>query len=143
MRKALSDADKGVRAGAAWALGEMGPAAKSAVPELRRAISDPGKSVRSEAEGALKKIEHDGSNRQGGKEGQWAEGPRFTQPRASPWGHGQLRRESAQRAKSSTDSRRRVGPLDRRKHMDGILDPQGDALVVIHKLTTPSALCRW
>lgn len=53
----LGDEDPGVRAWAAYVLGEIGPQASSAAAALREALSDPDEGVRMEAELALERIE--------------------------------------------------------------------------------------
>jgi hypothetical protein len=60
LRVALDDAEAGLRAGAAAALGEIGAKAKEAIPRLQsRYRSDPNHVVRREARWALKKIRAD------------------------------------------------------------------------------------
>jgi HEAT repeat protein len=53
----LKDLNENVRADAAEALGNMGPAAKSALPALRQALTDEDDQVRSTAEEALRKVQ--------------------------------------------------------------------------------------
>jgi len=53
----LRDEDPGVRAEAAEALFRTGPAARDAVPALRRALTDQDESVRRSAADALKQID--------------------------------------------------------------------------------------
>jgi HEAT repeat protein len=54
---ALSDADEGVRRGAARALGQIGPAASEAVPALTVVLHDPDKDVIENAKAALEQIQ--------------------------------------------------------------------------------------
>ena len=58
MADALVDPDRRVRRAAADALGDLGPAAKSAVPALMKATTDEAREVESAARYALKKILH-------------------------------------------------------------------------------------
>jgi HEAT repeat protein len=53
---ALSDSEPKFRAGAANALGVLGPAAKAAVPALKKALKDEDEKVRQSAAVALKAI---------------------------------------------------------------------------------------
>jgi HEAT repeat protein len=54
---ALADPNETVRMGAAYGLGDIGPAAKSAVPALQKAAKDPSNQVREGVAYALKKIQ--------------------------------------------------------------------------------------
>jgi HEAT repeat protein len=54
---ALADQDATVRMGAAYALGDIGPAASPALPALKKAAKDPAKEVREGAEYAIKKVQ--------------------------------------------------------------------------------------
>jgi hypothetical protein len=56
-RRLLADQSPYVRQNAAWALGELGPAAAPAVAELQRAsVRDPANDVRAAAKAALRKL---------------------------------------------------------------------------------------
>src|SRR5262249_43798796 len=56
LRKGLTHADAKHREIAAFALGELGPAARVALPDLERATRDPYPMVRHEAKGALRAL---------------------------------------------------------------------------------------
>ena len=58
--EALSDKDPQVRSATAQTLGQIGEAAKSAVPALKGSLNDGNEFVRAKAEEALKKIEPEG-----------------------------------------------------------------------------------
>jgi len=54
--KLLSSDDEGLRNAACIALGDIGPSAKSALPQLKRALDDPSNNVRRFARLAIAKI---------------------------------------------------------------------------------------
>jgi HEAT repeat protein len=65
--EALKDENAQVRAGAASALGTIGPEAKVAVSSLTELVQDRDEIVRSEAAAALKKIDPDAAKKAEGK----------------------------------------------------------------------------
>jgi HEAT repeat protein len=61
----LKDRDERVRQSAAWALGEIGAAAKPAVPALIEALKDEDRDVQFRAAEALKRIDPEAAHKAG------------------------------------------------------------------------------
>ena len=61
----LTDPDLEVRRSAIFALGRIGPTAKSAVPDLVAALKDPDEEIHAEAARALKRIDPEAAARAG------------------------------------------------------------------------------